>query len=103
MRPQAPCCLLPPFPITTVPRGQGQPRSTVPLCWGKLQGYGLALTGFFGNVTTLPSISYPIPADSVTVFTGQCFVDEKGNEILKTMWLLRSHVDNIKDDWKATR
>ncbi|XP_049652466.1 avidin-like [Accipiter gentilis] len=42
-------------------------------------------------------------SDSVTVFTGQCFVDEKGNEILKTMWLQRSHVDNIKDDWKATR
>ncbi|XP_069736123.1 avidin-like [Phaenicophaeus curvirostris] len=42
-------------------------------------------------------------SDSVTVFTGQCFVDEDGKEILKTMWLLRSHVDSIKDDWKATR
>ncbi|NXG75876.1 AVID protein, partial [Baryphthengus martii] len=42
-------------------------------------------------------------SDSVTVFTGQCFLDENGKEVLRTMWLLRSHVDNIKDDWKATR
>uniref|UniRef100_A0A672VAL8 Avidin n=1 Tax=Strigops habroptila TaxID=2489341 RepID=A0A672VAL8_STRHB len=42
-------------------------------------------------------------SDSVTVFTGQCFVDETGKEVLKTMWLLRSHVDSIKDDWTATR
>ncbi|NXE16318.1 AVID protein, partial [Lophotis ruficrista] len=42
-------------------------------------------------------------SESVTVFTGQCFVDDKGKEVLKTMWLLRSHVDNIGDDWKATR
>ncbi|NXS42038.1 AVID protein, partial [Balaeniceps rex] len=42
-------------------------------------------------------------SDSITVFTGQCFVDEHGNEVLKTMWLLRSRVDNIKNDWKATR
>ncbi|XP_061333142.1 avidin-like [Pezoporus flaviventris] len=41
-------------------------------------------------------------ADAVTVFTGQCFVDEKGKEVLKTMWLLRSHEYSIKDDWKAT-
>ncbi|XP_032860961.1 avidin-like [Tyto alba] len=42
-------------------------------------------------------------SDSVTVFTGQCFVDDEGKEVLKTMWLLRSHVDKISDDWKATR
>ncbi|XP_005528070.1 PREDICTED: avidin-like [Pseudopodoces humilis] len=42
-------------------------------------------------------------SDSVTVFTGQCFVDEDGKEVLKTMWLLRSHVESIKSDWKATR
>ncbi|NXN18693.1 AVID protein, partial [Indicator maculatus] len=42
-------------------------------------------------------------ADTVSVFTGQCFVVENGKEVLKTMWLLRSHVDNITDDWKATR
>ncbi|XP_023799799.1 avidin-like [Cyanistes caeruleus] len=42
-------------------------------------------------------------SDSITVFTGQCFVDEDGKEVLKTMWLLRSHVESIKSDWKATR
>ncbi|NWT19442.1 AVID protein, partial [Vireo altiloquus] len=42
-------------------------------------------------------------SDSVTVFTGQCFVDDYGKEVLKTMWLLRSHVEDIKNDWKATR
>ncbi|NXQ25730.1 AVID protein, partial [Alaudala cheleensis] len=42
-------------------------------------------------------------SDSITVFTGQCFVDEDGKEVLRTMWLLRSRVENIKNDWKATR
>ncbi|NXN30711.1 AVID protein, partial [Nycticryphes semicollaris] len=40
-------------------------------------------------------------SDTITVFTGQCFVDADGKEVLKTMWLWRSRVDNIKDDWKA--
>ncbi|XP_032530834.1 avidin-like [Chiroxiphia lanceolata] len=42
-------------------------------------------------------------SDSITVFTGQCFVDKDGKETLKTMWLLRSRVDSIENDWKATR
>ncbi|NXH13316.1 AVID protein, partial [Bucco capensis] len=41
-------------------------------------------------------------SDSITVFTGQYFVDDNGREILKTLWLLRSSVRNIKEDWKAT-
>uniref|UniRef100_A0A8B9Q0P0 Avidin n=1 Tax=Apteryx owenii TaxID=8824 RepID=A0A8B9Q0P0_APTOW len=41
-------------------------------------------------------------SDSTTVFTGQCFVDEDGKEILRTTWLLRQEVDKLKDDWKAT-
>ncbi|XP_066037101.1 avidin-related protein 4/5-like [Chamaea fasciata] len=41
-------------------------------------------------------------SDSMAVFMGQCFVDD-GKEVLKTMWLLRSHVDVLRDDWKATR
>ncbi|NWI28467.1 AVID protein, partial [Sula dactylatra] len=40
-------------------------------------------------------------AESTTVFVGQCFVD-KGKEILKTMWLLRSQADSIRNDWNAT-
>ncbi|KAF4793137.1 Avidin [Turdus rufiventris] len=42
-------------------------------------------------------------SDSITVFTGQCFVDNEGKEVLKTMWLLRSRVESINSDWKATR
>ncbi|XP_027563688.1 avidin-like, partial [Neopelma chrysocephalum] len=41
-------------------------------------------------------------SDSITIFTGQCFVDKDGNETLKTMWLLRSHADNTKNNWNAT-
>ncbi|NXC87523.1 AVID protein, partial [Cercotrichas coryphoeus] len=42
-------------------------------------------------------------SDSITVFTGQCFVDTAGKEVLRTMWLLRSRVEDINNDWKATR
>ncbi|XP_056408400.1 avidin-like [Hyla sarda] len=41
-------------------------------------------------------------SSSITVFTGQCFITETG-PVLKTMWLLRSESENIKDDWKQTR
>ncbi|KAI1240203.1 Avidin [Lamprotornis superbus] len=41
--------------------------------------------------------------NSITVFTGQCFVDNDGKEVLRTMWLLRSRVESISSDWKATR
>ncbi|NXL25462.1 AVID protein, partial [Setophaga kirtlandii] len=41
-------------------------------------------------------------SDSITVFTGQCFVDENGEEVLKTMWLLRFHSEDLGNDWKAT-
>ncbi|NWZ33293.1 AVID protein, partial [Brachypodius atriceps] len=41
--------------------------------------------------------------DSIAVFTGQCFVNEHQNEVLKTMWLLRLHANKREDDWKATR
>ncbi|KAH1168956.1 hypothetical protein KIL84_013546 [Mauremys mutica] len=39
---------------------------------------------------------------SVTVFVGQCFIDDNGEEILKTMWLLRQEVRSPSADWKAT-
>ncbi|KFZ56448.1 Avidin, partial [Antrostomus carolinensis] len=57
------------------------------------------------NSNSQPTFGFTVNwkfSDSITVFTGQCFVDEEGKEILKTMWLLRSRVDNLKDDWKAT-
>lgn len=91
------------FPHHHCPQRAGTAQVYRPPVLGQAAGLWVGTDGFFGNVTTLPSISYPITADSVTVFTGQCFVDDEGNEILKTMWLLRSQVDNIKDDWKATR
>ncbi|CAM4557649.1 unnamed protein product, partial [Caretta caretta] len=40
---------------------------------------------------------------STTVFVGQCFVDDKGKETLKTMWLLREEVGSPGDGWRATR
>ncbi|XP_039399432.1 avidin-like isoform X3 [Mauremys reevesii] len=42
-------------------------------------------------------------SNSVTVFVGQCFMDDNGEEILKTMWLLRQEVRSPSADWKATR
>ncbi|XP_063810032.1 avidin-like [Pseudophryne corroboree] len=41
--------------------------------------------------------------DSITVFTGQCFINEKGDRVLQTMWLLRSLSENLQDNWKQTR
>ncbi|KAG9468217.1 hypothetical protein GDO78_023224 [Eleutherodactylus coqui] len=42
-------------------------------------------------------------SNSITVFTGQCYRDESGKLFLKTMWLLRSESEEIKDDWAKTR
>lgn len=42
------------------------------------------------------------PADSTTVFTGQCFMDEDKQESLQTMWLLREKAEFATDNWKAT-
>ncbi|KAG6921034.1 avidin-like, partial [Chelydra serpentina] len=42
-------------------------------------------------------------SNSITVFVGQCFVDDKQKETLKTMWLLREEVGSRGADWKATR
>ncbi|NXO05285.1 AVID protein, partial [Rhinopomastus cyanomelas] len=64
------------------------------------------LLGYLNNTDTQPVFGFTVQwnfTESVTVFTGQCFVDAEGKEVLKTMWLLRSHVDHITDDWKATR
>ncbi|XP_003213438.2 avidin [Meleagris gallopavo] len=58
------------------------------------------------NKKTQPTFGFTVNwkfSESTTVFTGQCFIDRNGKEVLKTMWLLRSIVDDINDDWKATR
>ncbi|XP_058720581.1 avidin-like [Poecile atricapillus] len=57
------------------------------------------------NLLKQPTFGFTVHwtfSDSITVFTGQCFVDEDGKEVLKTMWLLRSHADKRRDDWNAT-
>uniref|UniRef100_A0A670JSL1 AVID protein n=2 Tax=Podarcis muralis TaxID=64176 RepID=A0A670JSL1_PODMU len=41
--------------------------------------------------------------DSTTVFVGQCFLDENGDEFLEATWLLREEVATHADNWKATR
>ena len=58
------------------------------------------------NKRTQPTFGFTVNwkfSESTTVFTGQCFIDRNGKEVLKTMWLLRSSVNDIGDDWKATR
>ncbi|XP_078533302.1 avidin-like [Lissotriton helveticus] len=52
-----------------------------------------------------PTVGFTVKwafSESMTVFTGQCFVDENGKEVLETMWLLRKHADERKDNWKVT-
>ncbi|XP_074788463.1 avidin-like [Athene noctua] len=39
---------------------------------------------------------------TTSVFTGQCFIDDKGKEVLKTMWLFRLHADSVQNNWNAT-
>uniref|UniRef100_A0A8C3SXK4 Avidin n=1 Tax=Chelydra serpentina TaxID=8475 RepID=A0A8C3SXK4_CHESE len=41
-------------------------------------------------------------SDSTTVFVGQCFVDDQGEQTLQTMWLLRDKAKSVDDNWNAT-
>ncbi|CAM5112304.1 unnamed protein product [Eretmochelys imbricata] len=43
------------------------------------------------------------PPESVSVFVGQCFTDDQGEETLQTTWLLRKEVGSPGADWEATR
>ncbi|NWI17414.1 AVID protein, partial [Crypturellus soui] len=64
------------------------------------------LQGFQHNPKVQPTFGYTVNwnfSDSITVFTGQCFVKKDGKEVLKTMWLLRQKVNGLENDWKATR
>ncbi|XP_031952226.1 avidin-like [Corvus moneduloides] len=57
------------------------------------------------NLLSQPTFGFTIHwsfSDSITVFTGQCFVDDNGKEVLKTMWLLRPHADKLKNNRNAT-
>ncbi|XP_031465751.1 avidin-related protein 1-like [Phasianus colchicus] len=64
------------------------------------------LLGIQNNTVCQPTFGFTVQwtfIESTTVFTGQCFIDRNGKEVLKTKWLLRSSVGDIDDDWKATR
>ncbi|XP_072215319.1 avidin-like [Excalfactoria chinensis] len=64
------------------------------------------LFGFQNVIARQPTFGFTVVWDfseSTTAFTGQCFLGTNGTEILTTMWLLRSSVDDIEDDWNATR
>ncbi|NXJ12838.1 AVID protein, partial [Odontophorus gujanensis] len=58
------------------------------------------------NRSSQPTFGFTVNwnfSESTSVFVGQCFVDKNGKEVLKTIWLQRSNVDDTGDDWKATR
>ncbi|XP_010223953.1 PREDICTED: avidin-related protein 4/5-like [Tinamus guttatus] len=63
------------------------------------------LQGFQHINKEQPTFSFTVNwtfSDSTSVFVDRCFVDKHGQEILKTMWLLRDEVENPGQDWKAT-
>ncbi|XP_074850559.1 avidin-like [Carettochelys insculpta] len=70
----------------------GRPIPPAPL-------YGSQHFGEKGEPTFGFTVSFP---DSTAVFTGQCFGDSNGEEVLRTMWLLREKVKG-PDNWKGTR
>ncbi|NXH32433.1 AVID protein, partial [Myiagra hebetior] len=57
------------------------------------------------NLLSQPTFGFTIHwsfSDSITVFMGQCFVDDDGKEVLKTMWLLRSYAGKLRNNGNAT-
>ncbi|XP_063312843.1 avidin-like [Pelobates fuscus] len=60
----------------------------------------------FQQKSNEPSFGFAVKwafSDSITVFTGQCFLTATGGKVLQTSWLLRSTAVNEADNWKATR
>ncbi|KAM5193301.1 avidin-like [Mantella aurantiaca] len=60
----------------------------------------------YQQATDLPSFGFTVKwvfANSITVFTGQCLLDESGEKVLVTSWLLRTEAQNVLDNWKQTR
>ncbi|NXF60407.1 AVR1 protein, partial [Ciccaba nigrolineata] len=59
----------------------------------------------FQHHTDQPTFGFTVKwtfTNTITVFTGQCFVNDDGNEVLDTMWLLRLDADSEKHNWNAT-
>uniref|UniRef100_V9LEJ9 Avidin-related protein 3 n=1 Tax=Callorhinchus milii TaxID=7868 RepID=V9LEJ9_CALMI len=57
------------------------------------------------NTGRNPTFSFSVAwaAGSTTSWVGQCFVQEDGQEVLKTMWLLRSSATSPQENWAAVR
>ncbi|XP_067860644.1 avidin-related protein 4/5-like [Heptranchias perlo] len=49
------------------------------------------------------SMSTAWAGGSITSWVGQCLMLEDGQQVLKTMWLLRSPATSLQEDWKSTR
>ncbi|XP_039399442.1 avidin-like [Mauremys reevesii] len=83
----------------------GEYRTAVSLAQRPIQAAPLNGSQHFdaaGQPTFGLTVNWKSFSDSTTVFTGQCFVDENGKEILETMWLLREKAE-AHDGWGATR
>ncbi|XP_040197571.1 avidin-like [Rana temporaria] len=60
----------------------------------------------YQQLTNLPSFGFTVKwlfSNSITVFTGQCFLEKSGQQVLQTSWLLRSETQNIQNNWSQTR
>ncbi|XP_014382696.1 avidin-like [Alligator sinensis] len=68
------------------------------LLQGSWHGPARRVLPTFGFIVTWEKFS-----NSTTAFVGQCFMDESGQETLRTTWLLWEEVESPKDDWKAIR
>uniref|UniRef100_A0A8C0E8V7 Avidin n=1 Tax=Bubo bubo TaxID=30461 RepID=A0A8C0E8V7_BUBBB len=56
----------------------------------------------FQQHTDQPTFGFTVKWNSTSTSLFQCFVDDNGNDVLETMWLLRLDADSEKNNWKAT-
>ncbi|XP_077318586.1 avidin-like [Lithobates pipiens] len=60
----------------------------------------------YRQLTDLPSFGFTVKwlfTNSITVFTGQCFLNMSGKQVLQTSWLLRSETQDPQNNWSQTR
>ncbi|PIO28226.1 hypothetical protein AB205_0129510 [Aquarana catesbeiana] len=60
----------------------------------------------YQQLTDLPSFGFTVKwlfINSITVFTGQCFLNTSGQRVLQTSWLLRSETQDPQNNWSQTR
>uniref|UniRef100_A0A8C3T0P2 Avidin n=1 Tax=Chelydra serpentina TaxID=8475 RepID=A0A8C3T0P2_CHESE len=66
----------------------------------------LLLRGIQHTTQEQPTFGFTVKwhfSGSVSVFVGQCFMDDQGEETLQTTWLLRKEVRSLSADWEAFR